>query len=77
LAALTEEPIEALPTLFLEYLESRPLSTDSNNATEKQTGGLLDRAGNAWVVFDIDGTREAASPRALPQTEDLPPAFRR
>ena len=37
----------------------------------------MDRAGNAWVVFDIDGTREAARQRALPQTDDLPPAFRR
>ncbi len=77
LAALTEEPIEALRTLFLDDLLSRPLSTDSNNAAEKQTGELLDRAGNAWAVFDIDGTREAARQRALPQTEDLPPAFRR
>src|SRR5947209_19783092 len=52
LAALTPEPVEALRTLFLDDLESRPLSTDSN---EKQTGGLVDRAGNTWVVFDIDG----------------------
>ncbi len=74
LAALTEAPVEALRTLFLDDLLSRPLSNDS---TEKQTGGLLDRAGNAWVVFDLDGTREAARQRALPQTEDLPPAFRR
>ena len=29
------------------------------------------------MVFDIDGTREAARQRALPQSEDLPPAFRR
>jgi hypothetical protein len=77
LAALTEAPVEALRTLFLEDLESRPLATDSNNANEKQTGGLLDRAGNAWVVFDIDGTREAARQRSLPQTEELPTAFRR
>ncbi len=74
LAALTPEPVEALRTLFLDDLESRPLATDSN---EKQTGGLVDRAGNTWVVFDIDGTREAARQRALPQTEDLPPSFRR
>src|SRR5438132_5792638 len=74
LAALTPEPIEALRTLFLSDLLSRPLSTDSN---EKQTGGLVDRAGNTWVVFDLDGTREAARQRALPQTEDLPPPFRR
>ncbi len=77
LAALTEAPIEALRTLFLDDLLSRPLSNDSNNANEKQTGGLVDRAGNAWVVFDLDGTREAARQRALPQTEALPPAFRR
>src|SRR6266513_2211866 len=53
LAALTEAPIEALRTLFLDDLLSRPLSPD------KQTGSLLDRAGTSWVVFDIDGTREA------------------
>src|SRR5256885_4196489 len=74
LAALTPEPVEALRTLFLDDLESRPLPTDSN---EKQTGGLVERAGNTWVVFDLDGTREAARQRALPQTEDLPAPFRR
>jgi hypothetical protein len=77
LAALTEEPIEALRTLFLDDLLSRPLTNNSHSANEKQTGGLVDRAGNAWMVFDVDGTREAARQRALPQTEDLPPAFRR
>jgi hypothetical protein len=74
LAALTEVPVAALRTLFLDDLLSRPLSSDSN---EKPIGGLTDRVGNAWVVFDIDGTREAARQRALPQTEDRPPAFRR
>ena len=29
------------------------------------------------MVFDVDGTREAARQRALPQSDDLPPAFRR
>ena len=28
-------------------------------------------------MFDIDGTREAARQRALPQTDELPPPFRR
>jgi len=51
LAALTEEPIEALRTLFLDDLLARPLTRD------KQTGGLVDRAENTWVVFDGDGTR--------------------
>ncbi len=77
LAALTEAPVEALRTLFLDDLEHHPLSTDSHPANEEQTGGLVDRTSNAWVVFDIDGTREAARQRSLPQTEDLPPAFRR
>ncbi len=71
LAALTETPVEALRTLFLDDLLARLLTSD------KQTGGLLDRKGNTWIVFDIDGTREAARQRALPQTDDLPPAFRR
>jgi hypothetical protein len=71
LAALTQAPVDALRTLFLDDLESRPLLPD------KQTGGLADRVGKVWVVVDIDGTREAASPRALPQSEDLPPPFRR
>jgi hypothetical protein len=74
LAALTEAPVEALRTLFLDDLLSRPLATASQ---EKQTRGLVDRAGDTWIVFDIDGTREAARQRALPQTDDLPPAFRR
>jgi hypothetical protein len=71
LAALTEAPVEALRTLFLDDLLARPLTPD------KQTGRLVDRNGDAWMVFDIDGTREAARQRALPQTDDLPPAFRR
>jgi hypothetical protein len=71
LAALTEAPVTALRTLCLDDLLSRPLSP------EQQMGGLTDRAGHAWVVFDLDGTREAARQRALPQGEDLPPAFRR
>ncbi len=71
LAALTPEPVETLRTLFLDDVLSRPI------VPQKQTGGLVDRVGSTWVVFDIDGTREAARQRALPQTEDLPPPFRR
>jgi hypothetical protein len=71
LAALTQEPVEALRTLFLDDLLARPLMPD------KQTGGLVDRKGDTWMIFDIDGTREAARQRALPQTDELPPPFRR
>ena len=39
--------------------------------------GLWDRQGTRWVVFDIDGTREAARQRALPQTADRPAPSRR
>jgi hypothetical protein len=71
LMALTQVPVESLRSLFLDDLLSRPLSK------EGQTGGLLDREGTTRIVFDIDGTREAARQRSLPQTEELPPAFRR
>ncbi len=61
LTALTSEPVEALRTLFLDDLLSRPLSSASN---EKPTGGVVDRAETTWVVFDIDGRRQAARQRA-------------
>ena len=77
LAALTEAPIEALRTLCLEDLLRRPFSPSANEGKEMRTGGMMDRAGTLWMVFDIDGTREAARQRALPQTEELPSAHRR
>ena len=71
LAALTPEPVEALRTLFLEdLLERRP-------DFEQPPGGLTDRTGKVWKVFDIDGTREAARQRALPKGATLPAASRR
>src|SRR2546423_6030568 len=73
-ADLTSEPVDALRSLFLDDLLSRPLS---NETPTGETGGLVDRAGNTWIVFDVDGTREAARQRALPQTEELPLAHRR
>ncbi len=71
LSALTPEPVEALRSLFLADLLARPLGN------EREIGGLVDRAGRERVVFDIDGTREAARQRALPQTSDHPAAQRR
>lgn len=71
LAALTPEPVEALRTLFLkDLLEQRA-------DFEQQPCGLSDRTGNLWKVFDIDGTREAARQRALPQTKEQPLPHRR
>jgi hypothetical protein len=71
LAALGQAPVEALRTVFLEDLLARPLEK------EEKTGGLWDRQGSQWPVFDVDGTRQAARKRALPSTPDLPPAQRR
>jgi len=71
LAALPAEPVEALRTLFLEDLLARRLSAEEHDA------GLWDRQGNRWLVFDVDGTREAARQRALPQTPDRPAPQRR
>ncbi len=71
LTALDQASVEALRTLFLEDLLARPLER------EKSAGGLWDRQGTHWLIFDVDGTRQAARQRALPCTPDLPPAQRR
>lgn len=66
LAALDQTAVESLRTLFLKDGLSRPLEK------EEHPGGMFDRQGNHYLVFDVDGTREAAGPRALPQTADRP-----
>jgi hypothetical protein len=71
LAALDQAPVEALRTLFLDDLLVRPF------VKEEQDGGLWDREGTRWLVFDVDGTREAARQRALPKPPDRPVPGRR
>jgi hypothetical protein len=71
LAALDQSAVESLRTLFLKDLLARSLGT------EEPLGGLLDRQGNHFLVFDVDGTREAARQRALPKTADQPAPQRR
>ncbi len=71
LAALDQAPVEALRPVFLEDLVARSLEK------EEKVGGLWDRQGTHWLLFDVDGTRQAARQRALPQTADRPPAQRR
>jgi len=71
LASLDQAAVEALRTLFLKDLLARPLEK------EEQPGGLWDRQGNHFLVFDVDGTREAARQRALPVTADQPAPARR
>ncbi len=71
LAALSPEPVEALRTLFLSDGFSRPLDK------EEHVAGLWDRQGTRWIIFDVDGTREAARQRALPKSSDRPTPQRR
>ncbi len=70
LAALDEPFVEALRTVFLHDALAR-LGPEAN------VGGLWDRQATPWNVFDIDGTRQAARQRALPQGPDRPPPQRR
>jgi hypothetical protein len=71
LAALDQAPIEALRTLFLEDHLASPMEKS------EKLGGLWDRQGNYWVVFDVDGEQHAARRRSLPCTPDRPVAQRR
>src|SRR5712692_5610902 len=70
LASLDQATVEALRTQFLEDLLKRtsPFPTP---------GGLWDRFNQQSVVVDVDGTREAARQRALPQLPSLPAPHRR
>jgi len=69
LAALDQSTVEALRARFQEDLFARkPFPSP---------GGMFDRRGVHWVVVDVDGTRQAARQRALPQAEPLPIPHRR
>jgi hypothetical protein len=69
LAALNQPPVEALRACFQADLLARtPFAS---------AGGVFDRTGGQWIVVDVDGTRQAARQRALPQTEALPAPHRR
>jgi hypothetical protein len=69
LAALDQPTVEALRTLFQKDLLVR--------SPFPSLGGLFDRTGAQWLVVDVDGTRQAARQRALPQTDALPVPHRR
>jgi hypothetical protein len=70
LAALDAPTVEALRSVFLHDALARL-------KPGVDVGGLWDRQATKWMVFDLDGTREAARQRALPQGPDLPPPQRR
>ncbi len=69
LASLNQATVEELRTLFQEDLVARKVFASP--------GGLWDRVGQQFVVVDVDGTRQAARQRALPQLESLPDPHRR
>jgi hypothetical protein len=53
-------------------------SSASRDAWTTETiGGIFDRQGRRYLIFDVDGTRQAARQRALPCDPTLPPAKRR
>jgi hypothetical protein len=70
LAAVDTSCLEALRALFLQ-------ASYTWGWTQETIGGLWDRSGQRYVVFDIDGTREAARQRKLPTSTELPLAQRR
>ncbi len=70
LASLDQLSVEALRHLFQEDLVAR-------STFGSPPGGVWDRLGNHWLLADIDGTKQAARQRALPQTPDLPAPHRR
>jgi hypothetical protein len=45
--------------------------------TNESIGGIWDRQGRRYIVFDVDATRPAARQRALPADPTLPPPRRR
>ncbi len=69
LASLDQTSVEALRVLFQhDLLVRKPFASP---------GGLFDRTEKPWFVVDVDGTRQAARQRALPQLESLPAPHRR
>jgi hypothetical protein len=70
LTALNDGCLDALRTLFT-------VSSFTWGWTTETIGGLWDRAGHRYLVFDIDGTREVARQRGLPTGSELPPVHRR
>jgi hypothetical protein len=62
--------LEAFRTLFEQF--SFP-----EGWTSETIGGIFDRQGRRYSVFDVDATRQAARQRALPCDPTLPPAKRR
>jgi hypothetical protein len=70
LAGLESKPVEQLRSLFLSDLNSQGFGA-------QKCGGLFDRTGQRWLIFDIDGTRACVRQRAIPTSSDYPKGRRR
>lgn len=70
LADVDRPCLEAFRTLFQKH-------GLADGWTPETIGGLWDRQGRRYIVFDIDATRQAARQRALPCDPALPAARRR
>lgn len=70
LEAVEDGALESLRQLFEHNLLQQSLPVASN-------GGLYDRRGDRFWVFDLDGTHEATRQRSLPTTAEYPDLHRR
>ena len=70
LAGVDRPCLQTFRRLFEQYSFAEGWTKDS-------IGGIWDRQGRHYIVFDVDATRQAARQRALPCTAELPPARRR
>lgn len=70
LSELEPKTVEQLRSLFLSDLSAQGFAA-------KKCGGLFDRDGRRWLLFDIDGTRACVRQRAIPTTGDYPKGRRR
>jgi hypothetical protein len=70
LAAVDRPCLEAFRALFEQQ-------SFAEGWTTQTIGGIFDRQGRRFIVFDVDATRQAARQRALPCAAELPPPRRR
>jgi hypothetical protein len=70
LAEVDRPCLEAFRTLFEQQSFAEGWTTET-------IGGIFDRQGQRFIVFDVDATRQAARQRALPCAPELPPPRRR
>ncbi len=70
LAAVDRPCLESMRTLFQQHGLAAGWSSET-------IGGLWDRQGRRYLVFDVDATRQTARQRALPCAPELPPPKRR